>query len=128
MTSRLEIRSDWLVTPPSVMLFSVASTFILITGVLMLALALSDTNTISLLETSTVFRTFCGVVGVVAAPSGIYLLVGMLWYWAKLDTSRTFQKTLWFLLFLLTGFFGLAVYSFFVYRRQVTNQQQAVAE
>jgi len=110
------------------MLFSVASTFILITGVLMLALALSDTNTISLLETSTVFRTFCGVVGVVAAPSGIYLLVGMLWYWAKLDTSRTFQKTLWFLLFLLTGFFGLAVYSFFVYRRQVTNQQQAVAE
>jgi hypothetical protein len=110
------------------MLFSVASTIILITGVLMLALALSDTNTISLLETSTVFRTFCGVVGVVAAPSGIYVLVGMLWYWAKLDTSTTFQKTLWFLLFLLTGFFGLTFYSFVVYRRQVTNQQRAVAE
>ncbi|HXN53252.1 MAG TPA: hypothetical protein VN943_15075 [Candidatus Acidoferrum sp.] len=126
MTSQREIRSDWLVRPRTVTFFSLASAIMLIAGALVLALYLSDTKTISLLETSTAFRTFCGVVGVVAAPSGIYLLVGMLWYWAKLDTSTTLQKTLWFLLFLLTGFFALAFYSIVVYRRQATNQQQIV--
>jgi len=57
----------------------------------------------------------------------IYVLVGMLWYWAKLDTSTPLQKTLWFLLFLVTGFFGTAIYSIAVYRSQVTNQPQVVA-
>lgn len=120
------IRSDWLVRPRNVMFFSLASTIVLIAGTLLLALYLSDAKTISELETSTVFRTFCGVVGLVAAPSAIYVLVGMLWYWATLDTSTTLQKTLWFLLFVLTGFFALALYSLIVYRRQVTNQQQIV--
>ena len=118
--------SDWLVRPRSVTLFSLASVIMLIAGVLMLALYLSDTKTISLLETSTAFRIFCGLVGLVAAPSGIFVLVGMLWYWAKLDTSTPIQKTLWFLLFLVTGFFGTAIYSIIVYRRQVTNQLQIV--
>jgi len=103
-----------------------ASIMMLIAGILMFALYLSDAKTISVLETSTAFRTFSGLVGVMAAPSGIYVLVGMLWYWAKLDTSTPRQKTLWFLLFLVTGFFGTAIYSLTVYRRQVTNQPQVV--
>jgi|SRR5579864_1593045 len=116
--------SDWLVRPRSVTLFSLASVIILIAGLLMLALYFSDTKIISLLETSAAFRAFCGLVGLVAAPSGIFDLVGMLWYWAKLDTSTPLQKTLWFLLFLVTGFFGAAIYSITVYRTQVTNEPQ----
>jgi NADH:ubiquinone oxidoreductase subunit 4 (subunit M) len=46
----------------------------------------------------------------------------MLWYWAKLDTSTALQKTLWFIFFLVTGFFGTAIYSIAVYRRQVSGQ------
>jgi hypothetical protein len=114
--------SDWFVRPRTVTLFTLASSIVLIAGVLMLGLYFSDAKTISLLETSTAFRTFCGIVGVVAAPSMIYVLAGMLWYWAKLDTSTPLQKTLWFLLFLVTGFFGTAIYSITVYRRQVMNQ------
>ena len=119
--------SDWLARPRSVKVFTLASTVTLIAGALMLALYFSGAKTISLLETSTAFRTFCGIVGVVAAPSMVYVLVGMLWYWAKLDTSTHLQKTLWFLLFLVTVFFGTAIYSIAVYRRQVTNQPQVVA-
>jgi hypothetical protein len=85
----------------------------------MLALYFADAKTISMLESSLAFRTFCGIVGVIAAPSGIYVLVGMLWYCVKLDTSPPLQKTLWFLFFLVTGFFGTAIYSITVYRRQV---------
>jgi hypothetical protein len=118
--------SDWLVRPRSVALFTLASVIMLTAGAIMLALYLTDAKTISLLETSTAFRTFCGVLGLVAAPSGIYVLVGMLWYWAKLDTSTPLQKMLWFLLFLVTGFFGTAIYSITVYRRQVMNQPQIV--
>lgn len=122
----MTMHSDWLVRPKSVTLFMFASIMMLIAGILMFALYLSDAKTISVLETSTAFRTFSGLVGVMAAPSGIYVLVGMLWYWAKLDTSTPRQKTLWFLLFLVTGFFGTAIYSLTVYRRQVTNQPQVV--
>ncbi len=76
------------------------------------------------METSVLFRIFCGVIGVVSAPAGIYLAIGMFWYWATLDTSRKPHKTIWFLLFLTTGFIGLAAYSILVYRRQAVQQMK----
>ena len=112
--------SNWLLRPRSVTLFTTASAIVMLSGALLLFLYLADTKTISVLETSTVFRVFAGLVGLVAAPSGIYLFVGMLWYWAKFDTSPTLYKALWFILFLGTGFLALALYSILIYRRQVT--------
>jgi len=115
--------TDWLRKPRNIKAFSAASVVILASGMLVSAiLVLPSRGALPLLEASTLFRTFCGLVGVLAAPAGIYLALGMVWYWAKLDPSPRFYKTLWFLLFLATSFFGLAIYSLFVYRRQATNQ------
>jgi len=113
--------SNWLIKPRSVTLFTTASAIVMLSGALLLFLYLADTKTISALETSTVFRAFAGLGGVVAAPSAIYLFVGMLWYWAKFDSSPTLYKALWFILFLVTGFLALTLYSILIYRRQVTG-------
>src|SRR5260370_39419526 len=114
--------SDWLIRSGSVTLFSVSSAIVLAFGVIMIGVSSYRGTTPSLLETATAFRILCGLIGVFAAPAGIYLFIGMLWYWAKLDPSPRYSKTLWFLLFLLTGFFGLAIYSLVVYRRQATKR------
>jgi len=116
--------SDWLIRPGSVTLFSAASAIMLAFGVILIGVG-SYRGAPSLLESATAFRTLCGLVGVFAAPAGIYLVIGMLWYWAKLDPSSKFRKTLWFLSFLTTGFFGLALYSLLVYRPQATRQLAA---
>ena len=115
--------SDWLKRPQIVTLFAFSSAIMLTSGVILIGLGVSSyRGTLSVLETSTALRTLCGLVGLFAAPAGIYLVIGMPWYWAKLDPSPWPSKTLWFLLFLLTGFFGLAVYSLVVYRRQAAGR------
>src|SRR5712672_2758486 len=118
---------DWLVKPRTASLFLSASAMVILGAALLLFLDFADARTISFLETSTVFRVFAGVVGVVAAPSAIYLFVGMLWFWARVDDSPRLVKALWLILFIGTGFLALAFYSLFVYRRQVTRQAIAGA-
>jgi uncharacterized membrane protein len=114
------LTSDWLTKPRTARLFLVSSVLVLVSGAFAISLyEISGWSVFHLIETSTVFKTLCGLLGVVTAPAGIYVFVGMLWYWARLDTSSRFRKALWFMLFLTTGFIGLAIYSLSVYRKQV---------
>jgi len=65
------------------------------------------------------FRIFYAFIGVIAAPAAIFVTFGMLWYWAKLDSSPPLNKALWLAFFLVTGFLGLSIYSLLVYQRRV---------
>ena len=111
--------SEWLTSPRSLRLFSWASITMLICVFYLLSLlALSGTKILTQLEASAVFRAFSGLVGVVSAPAGIYLFIGMFWYWAALDTSARSHKILWLVSFLFVGFITLPLYELVVYRRQ----------
>ena len=115
--------SEWLTKRPSPVLFELASGIMLAVAVLLVVVvAASNTSALTFMETSIIFKTFCGLLGVIAALAGMYLALGMLWYWAVLDHSTRFHKAVWFLAFLLTGFFGLALYCILVYRRQACNR------
>ena len=110
---------NWLVAPRNITLFPLAGIITLTFLVFLLSLFLAlDPQRLAQMETSVSFRIFCAIVGVVSAPTGIYLAIGMFWYWATLDRSSKLHKTIWFLLFLTTGFVALAAYSILVYRRQ----------
>jgi hypothetical protein len=103
--------SQWLQKPQSARLLSLSSVIMLGLAIFLAGFyLLSTTKMLLLFLNSVLFRTFCGLVGLVAAPAGIYLLFGKLWYWVQLDHSPRSRKTLWFFSFLLTGFLGLALY------------------
>jgi hypothetical protein len=112
--------TEWLTKLGTARLFLVASIVVVLSLVLGFALyPLSHTSVFPSLEGSTMFRIFYACIGAIGAPAGIFVILGMLWYWGKLDSSPRLNKGLWFVLFLVTGPLGLSLYSLLVYQKRV---------
>lgn len=112
--------TEWLTKSETARLFLVASVVVVLSlGFGFGLYGLSHTSVFSFLEGSIIFRIFYASIGVIAAPSAILVLFGMLWYWAKLDSSPKLNKGLWFAFFLVTGFLGLSIYSLLVYQKRI---------
>jgi len=65
------------------------------------------------------FQVIGGCVGIIGAPAGIVIFLGMLAYLFLFD--RTSWKLLWVIVFLFTAWFGSSIYFLAVYRKQVAH-------
>ena len=63
------------------------------------------------------FQIAGAVVAAVGASAGLWLWVGMCWYWVQLDRSSRRSRIFWFVMLLLGNWAGATVYYFLVYRR-----------
>lgn len=66
---------------------------------------------------SQVITVIGGFLIVIGALGGVYLWIGMLWYWARFDNSAEVTKLWWFLALFAFVPIGTAFYYFAVYRR-----------
>lgn len=114
-----EESAHWLLRPKSEKWFHVSSLVVMLSALFMPFVYIVGTNP-NLHNTAldVLVRISAMLVGIVAAPMAIYILVGMVWYWARFDSSSRMAKTLWFISFLIIGWYAAAVYFFVVYRQQ----------
>lgn len=52
------------------------------------------------------------------AGCALFIMVGMMWYWARFDDSPRLVKLLWLASFLFLGWISMSIYYFAVYRSQ----------
>jgi hypothetical protein len=70
-------------------------------------------------------RLSLAVLLVLAIVGMFFLLVGMWWYWAKLDASGKWAKRFWFVVLLFGFWFGAAAYYVCVYLPQIVRGDTA---
>ena len=91
-------RSEWLLRPRTIQLVSVAAVWWLLMVVLFLFMAIySRANVWIIVQNSSRIETILALVCAGGAFAGTFLIVCMLWFWARLDRSRKAWRVLWFL-------------------------------
>lgn len=117
--------NHWLLRAQSSRLFFISTIALFAVGLFMLSLSVLYRNgALRYVDGSILFIGVCFLVACTAACAGIYLFVGMLWYWAEFDTSPHTVKLFWLAGFFVLGWPALAAYYFFVYRRQYSTLSQ----
>jgi hypothetical protein len=116
-----DIGVHWLLRRKSSQLFAASATIVLASGVFMFGLYLfSFKFPVESLNSNPIFVTVCLTAAILTVPAALYILVGMICYWVRFDTSGRFNKTVWFVLFLVAAWYGASLYYFAVYRRQLS--------
>ena len=114
-------RSEWLLRPRTIQLVSVAAVWWLLMVVLFLFMAIySRANVWIIVQNSSRIETILALVCAGGAFAGTFLIVCMLWFWARLDRSRKAWRVLWFLSF-LCGWAGVPIYALLVYRKNASE-------
>lgn len=109
----------WLLSARTSRFFLASSIVVLVAGCLIVVLAkLSQLPAFRELSSNPAFLVPLGAILTANALCAAFILVGMLWYWARFDDSRRFVKLLWLASFLALGWYSMSVYYFAVYRRQ----------
>jgi hypothetical protein len=120
--------NHWLLRAQSSQLFFISSIAVFVVGLFMLSLSVLYRNgVLQYVNNSNLFVGICFLVACIAVCAGIYLFVGMLWYWVQFDTSPRRLKLSWLASFFILGWVALAAYYFIVYRRQYLTLRQKVA-
>lgn len=73
-------------------------------------------------------RVLGGALGIVGAPAAMIIWFGMTFFCAREDRSPVSVRIQWFIVFLVAGPFGSAIYFFRVYRRQVRGGSLPLAQ
>jgi hypothetical protein len=111
--------TNWLRSSMAHVIFQYASVIVLCVG-LFLAFLITPwfARLAALPMGDAVLRILGGSLGVLGAPAGLILWVGMFVFCFTEDRSAPPSKIVWCALFLLAAFFASAVYFFAVYRKQ----------
>jgi RHS repeat-associated protein len=107
----------WLLKKTQRRLFAYAALGAVLICILALAIDLIPDNETTQI-TQTLPAKILGVaLGLIGAPTVLWLWVGMAWYWLRLDSSPRRQKIAWFLVLLMLNWIGAIAYYFVVFRR-----------
>ena len=110
----------WLLSARTSRYFFASSLVVLMVGCLIVGLAELSSRVPPIRELSTraAFYVPVAAVLILNALCAIFILVGMLWYWARFDDSKRLVKLLWLVSFLALGWYSTSIYYFVVYRSQ----------
>lgn len=118
--------SQWLRSNKARTLFSYSSWAVVCLGIFMIFMLTPWFRQIDALpKVDIVLRVLGGASGIVGSPASIALWFGMVAFCLFEDPSPVSHKILWFLLFFATASFGSAASFFWVYRKQVQQQEGA---
>jgi hypothetical protein len=110
--------SQWLLWPGTVRLASVAAVWWSLVLLILFGMKLfPELRVWAVIQQSTALEAIFAPICAGGVLAGIFLIVAVLWYWARLDPSRKAWKLLWFLSF-LCGWIGIPIYALLVYRKQ----------
>jgi hypothetical protein len=113
-------RDDRLISRTYLRLFSVSAA-------LCVALTLFYFRPVDPLETVLWLRILITVIGMAATVGLFFIWLGMWFYWARLDGSEAWRKTLWFLVLLVGFCLGSTLYFLFVYLPQAMRRAKPEA-
>lgn len=113
-------RTSWLRSEKARRLFSLSAWIVVGVGVFMTFMLTPWFEQIESARGGVLFLRLLGApLGILGAPASLILLFGMMAFCVREDRSSTSTKVLWFVLFLITAFFGAAAYFFVVYRKEI---------
>jgi protein-S-isoprenylcysteine O-methyltransferase Ste14 len=115
-------REHWLSRAPAKNLFKFASAIFLITIVFLGAAAagvsIAGGDRMQHFANHWWVQALCLLLGVVAAPCGIGLWIGMFCHWASTNQSPKSMRVVWLLLFIFGNLMVALLYYFFSYQRR----------
>lgn len=112
--------SHWLQSEKASRLFLYSAWIIVCVGIFMAFMMTSWFAGIEALHGRRfLLRLLGGTLGIVGAPAALVIWFGMAAFCARVDRSTFGTKTLWFIVFLVTAWFGAVIYFFAVYRKTV---------
>ena len=118
--------AHWVLRPPGSSLFLWSSIVVVVGSAFAYSLYLFNSiGWLTYPNNSQWLVGLCIVMAFLTVPASLYLLLGMLWFWIKLDDSRRLVKGLWLLSFISLGWLAAAAYYFTVYRRRFSSNSRS---